>query len=757
MASTALTVVGDNTAPADGVPNRRGYWQDQITKAEKRYDRFRRNGSHVVDKYRMEREDASADNTSMTKDRYNILYSSTETTRPSLYATTPKVQATKRHRDREDEKVTMATLLLETATQYAMEEIDFDEVMNNVIEDYLLPGLGQAWIRYVPTFKTNKGANDNENTESLAFEGLDVDYVHYKDFLTGPGRIWKELPWVARRVYFTKERAAKRFGAEKAEKLQYSFKPDDDGESSRESVGLGGAQSIVFEIWDREKREVVFYSPDYADDVLETRPDPLKLKDFFPCPRPLRAVSVTKTFIPKAFYSQYKAQADALDDITQRIRVLTEALRVVGVYDASQEGLAQLLMGTNNKMVPVQNWAAFAGTGGMDGAVQFLSIKDISVVLTELYRQRDIAKNEIYEITGFSDIVRGVSKASETLGAQQIKSDWATGRLRSLQKEVQRFCRDIIRIMAEIIAEQFSEDSLAMYAGFEPPPVTPEEQQAAQAYAAAQMMPPQPGQPVPQPPGPTMRQQAIRTFLDVVELLKNEKMRCASIGIETDSTIMPDEAKEREDRMAYLAAIGAFLQQAGPMALQFPDMRGLLGAIMMFTIRTFRASRPLEKEFEEFNKKLAAAPPQNPNGEQTGDNGEAAANAQVEGEKLKQQTAQQQTQVEDATARYKIDKETQLKRDQMQMDHDFRMAELDVKRRELEIKEAELGLKRQEVQHNAAMAEDDQQHRQDMDHDAADREDRAQEMGQQNADADREAAAEAVKTKAKQQTGSKGA
>lgn len=724
MASLA-TIDDDKLEEGKSATNRRGYWADQITKAEKRYGVFHRAGNIVQDRYRLERENTEQD---IYQDRYNILYSSTETTRPSLYAQTPKVQATKRHRDRENDDVTMATMLLEAAGQYALEEIDFDGVMKNVVQDYLLPGLGQAWVRYVPEF-AKRGDNDNEE-EYLTFEGLDVDYVHYKDFLTGVGRVWKELPWVARRVYFDKRKATKRFGDEKANKLQYSYRPADDGNGNRDSAGGGGHQAIIFEIWDKVNRRVIWYTPDYAPDVLEQIDDPLKLKDFFPCPEPIRGVWTTRTFIPKSFYSQYKAQAEELDNITERIRWLTQALRVAGVYDGSQEQLAQLLTGKGNKLVPVQNWALFAQQGGIQGSIQWVPIKDIAEVLNNLLQQREVVKGEIYEITGFSDIVRGVSKASETLGAQQIKQDWATGRLRDMQKEVQRFCRDVIRIMTEIISEHFSEESLALYAGFDPPEVTPEEQQAAAQYATAQMqyqqsltLPPQPGQPPAQPPqkpGPTQQSIAIQTFQRVVKLLKNEKQRCAQIGIETDSTIMPDEAKEREDRMAFLAAAGAFLQQAGPMALQFPDMRGLLGAIMMFTIRTFRSSRPLEKEFEDFTKKLAAAPPMGPPGsEQSGDNGEAAAQAQVQVEQMKQQGVMQKAQADNDVKRYEIDVKAQLESQKLQMEHEYRMAEVAVRQREVAVKEAELGIKQQEVQVDASLAAQDQQHRHTMEEQGA--------------------------------------
>ena len=150
---------------------------------------------------------------------------------------------------------------------------------------------------------------------------------------------------------------------------------------------------------------------------------------------------------------------------------------------------------------------------------------------------------------------------------------------------------------------------MAMNCGFEPPEPTPEEQAALAQYAQQSLSGAAPGEP-PQ----TGAQEAIKTFKAALAILRDERKRCAMIGIETDSTIQPDEAQERKDRVEFLGQIGAFLQQAGPMALQYPDMRGLLGSIMMFVIHTFRSSRGVEKEFEEFAKKLEsqpAMPPQN--------------------------------------------------------------------------------------------------------------------------------------------------
>lgn len=720
-----------------------GRWLEEIAKAEKRYEIFRQDGKNTIRQYK------SRDNQDRHRyqDKYNILYSSTETILPSLYTRTPQVEAVQRQKDTGNIEVAAATLVMEACTQYALEEMSFDAAIKPAIKDYVLPGLGQVWVRYEPVIETYSAANDSGKTEArqrVKSEGVAVDYVHYCDFLTADGRVWLELPWIARRVFFSKKKAIKRFGQEKANLLKYSFSPDPD------KNGNGGLQAVIYEVWDKENREVVWVSKDYDKGLLDKKADPLKLKDFWPCPEPLRAVTTTDTFVPCSFYSQYKQQAEEINNITSRIRHLTKALKVVGTYDASQQALARILIGDENRMVPIDNWAAFASNGGINGAVQWVPIKDIALVLSELYKQREIAKAEIYEITGFSDITRGVSKASETLGAQQIKNEWAGGRLRSLQTDVQNFVRDTLRIVSEIIVEHFSEDTIATYCGFQPPEVTPEEQQAIATYGQAALSGQQPQGPPPQ----TGRVVAIQQFLKVVQLLKDEKQRCAKIGIETDSTIQPDESQERKDRLEFLGQIGAFLQQAGPMAMQFPDIRGLIGSLMMFAVHTFRNARPVEKEFQEFQKKLAAQPATPPPGqEKQGDNGQAA----MQTAQIKAQSDQQIAQGTLQAKGQEVQAKLQLDQQKLKQDHDYNMAQLELKRQELALKERELAIKERELSintvvkindaqsaaqtaaHDQQLALRQQDHTEAMADDAAERQDRQFDATLAQQDADREA------------------
>jgi hypothetical protein len=367
----------------DADDSRQVYWQKELERAKKRFKAFWDAGDGVVDAYRQQRADG---NEAYSKDKYNILYSSTETIRPNLYAQTPRTMVVMRNKDTASQTARMAGLLMEGCLEYVKDEEDFDELMNSVTEDLLLPGLGQAWVRYEAAIEGNK----------VLDEMVELEYLYWQDFLTGVGRTWKQVPWVAKRLWLTKEKATKRFGAEKANKLQYQSR-----EASNRELDNPSETAEAWEIWDKETKTVYWYAEGFPE-LLDIQKDPLRLKQFFPCPRPLRAVSNTRTFVPRSLYSQYRSQAETLNAMTKRIRLLTEALRVVGLYDGSQIKLADVLNAqAGNRMIAVDNWAMFAQNGGINGAVAWVPIDQVIKVLTELLKAREVCKAEIYEITGF--------------------------------------------------------------------------------------------------------------------------------------------------------------------------------------------------------------------------------------------------------------------------------------------------------------------------------------------------------------------
>ena len=214
-----------------------------------------------------------------------------------------------------------------------------------------------------------------------------------------------------------------------------------------------------------KKAEKYIGSLKNSRNIIDERDDPLGLEGFFPCSIPLYSTLTSDSLIPIPDYVLYQDQATELDIIADRIDGLIKALRVRGVYDASQPVLQRLLTeGDNNTLIPVDKWMAFSEKGGLQGSIQLLPLEVIAQTLINLYAAHKNVTDQIYEITGISDIIRGQTSASETATAQQIKGQYAGLRLRSLQEEVALFASSIIKLKAQIMCKHFQPETILNYA-----------------------------------------------------------------------------------------------------------------------------------------------------------------------------------------------------------------------------------------------------------------------------------------------------
>jgi hypothetical protein len=628
-------------------------WNQEITTAQKTFSTWAKRGRNIIKRYRDERDAASQGAT-----KFNILWSNIQTLQPALYAKRPTPQVDRRHLD-QDPVGKAASLILERALSHALEEYEFDEVMKAVRDDYLLVGRGTAWVRYEPQYgEEQPDPEDPEKTfKPVSYETAPCDYVGWEDFLHAVAPRWQHVAWVARKVHLTREELVERFGEEIGRACPMkTVNGMDKDEASK--YGDVFKRALVWEIWDKGTKTALWLCPDHPE-LLDKREDPLGLRDFFPCPRPLLATTTTDSLVPVPDYLEYQDQANELDELSARISILTKALKVAGVYDSSATGLQRLLQeGCENELIPVAGWNAFAANGGMKGSIQFLPLEEIAGTLIRLYEARDKVKQDLYEITGLSDIIRGASMASETATAQRIKGQFASLRLTDRQNEVARFARDIIRLKAEVMSEHFAPETLLTASGYEFMPGA----------------------------DPQVFQQA-------VELLKNDALRGFRIDIETDSTVAVDQQAEQDARVAFLTAVGGFLQQAVPMVQQAP----LMAEMMTFAVRGFKAGRQLEQAFDQFGQAVqeqaqAAQGPQEPPPP------DPAQEMMLQGEQMKMQALQVKTQSDAAKAQ--VDQQVaMLDAQAKQTEHQMKMAEMQMqyefKVKEHEMKMAELAAKTQ--------------------------------------------------------------
>lgn len=506
--------------PDGGDKGRRlaAHWQDQINaiKSSSEYKRWYKRGEGIEKRYRDERN-RTDDGVEVAR-RYNALWSNVEILKPALYGRTPLPVAERRFRDK-DPVGRAATSILERALRNEIEINGYDEAMQRAVSDFLLPGRGVVWVRYEPVISesvslpvdpqedmrdaegqigttdtdpvvTPKGRvrptstsavpdaqgepdpeAEEEKLEStgdrIVRESTPIDFILWSDFMTFPARArtWKEVTAIAKRVYMSRDQLIKRFG----KKIGRDVPLEKDNRGHRDQNTTLQAQNQdkaqVYEVWDKDSLTLYWVAIGYMN-LLDRKEDPLGLENFFPVPRPIYANPTNNTLIPVPDFIQYQDQAFQIDDLTQRIAMLTKACKMTGLYNAAQKDIQRIFNeSVENQLIPVDDWAAFAEKGGIESNWSLMPVKDIIGIVNELMMCKEKQIEEMNQLTGINDIMRGTSDARETLGGVRLKRNSTGTRLTSRQNEVARMCRDTIRIMADIMCQHFSPQSLIETSG----------------------------------------------------------------------------------------------------------------------------------------------------------------------------------------------------------------------------------------------------------------------------------------------------
>ena len=600
----------------------------ELDQARVREKDFRKEGTRLVELYEGAKKDTY---------QFNILYSNTETLSPALYNSVPRPVVQRRFKDA-DPLGAQAAKAGQRVLEYLIDDgmadyATFDELMKSSVLEALVPGRGVTRFKYDAKIEqvhnaqaaeqaeaTGEAVDPDEDAEReghvaasqerVTYETVCGEEVPWDRFLHGYAKKWKDVPWVAYEHFMTKEELEQNFGpmGARVPVADLEVESDDTGAAQRQPEAMKGIKvAIVYEIWDKVTRTVLFITPNYRDMPLKQVPDPLGLSGFFNCPKPLGFLAKISTLVPVALYTLYEEQAKELNRVTTRINKIVAALKVRGMYDSTVQGLDRVLEADDNVLIPAENVAGLLAQGNaLEKALWLVPIEKLVTVLQQLYAQRQQVKQVIYEITGIADIMRGSSQASETLGAQELKNQWGTLRLKRLQKEVARYARDSLRIVLEIAVSKLSPDTIKGMTGL-PYPTGAEKQQA-------QMIGQQFAQMGQQPP-PEIAQQLQQVLSqpswdEILGLLQNDLQRSYRIDIETNSTVDAEATEDKQNIAELLNAISQFLNGVSPLvqagSMPFEVASGMLLAI----VRRFRFGPELEDQLKEM--KAPPPPPPDP-------------------------------------------------------------------------------------------------------------------------------------------------
>ena len=383
-------------------------------------------------------------------------------------------------------------------------------------------------------------------------------YVYWEDYRQNPARTFDDVWWVAfRHVMSRQDLRDNKF--ERATAIPLNWTPD-TGDKRPAPDDLKKAE--VWEIWDKSRRKRIWVVKGY-DKPLRIDDDPYGLEAFFPLPEPLVAVADTQTLVPRPEYFEYRDQAEDLDEIVGRISRLTRALKRRGVYDQAVKELKRLATAGDNQFIPVENWQALASKGGLQAAFQTEDISGIATVLRELYPQRDMLVQGIYELTGMSDIMRGASDPAEPSARSDSRRSSARpasggGSARSRNgSAISTSSRP--RSSPSILSRRSCSEITGIA-------VSPE----------------------------------------IVDVLRSDKLRGYRIDIETDSTVFEDEAALKEQTVEVMTAVGTFMREALPVVQAVPELSPLAFEMLEMGVRQLKRGRALEDVIEQAKQAVLA-------------------------------------------------------------------------------------------------------------------------------------------------------
>ena len=580
------------------------YWLDLIENAEGVFSQWQSMSDSIDKLY------AASDHLNgVGRDReFQLFWSNIQVMGPSIYARPPVPVVTPKFKDRRPLYRTSSELL-ERACVVSFDMDDIDQSMIALRDDLSIIGRGAAWVRY-----------DSTDGDKVCYE-----HVDRKDFLHEPARKWSEVDWVARRAWLTKDEMEERFGEDASLEVDYQTRREEKL-SKAEKCG-------VWEIWCKSEDKVVWVTEGYDKTLDEDKPH-LKLSGFFPCPRPAYATVQRRSLIPVPDMLMYKDQLEEVNDLTRRIHTLAEAIKVRGFYTAGGDvgsAIEAAIKETDDSqiLIPIPSMQSLMQGGGEP--IIWLPIDMVAQTITGLIDLRRQVIEDVYQIIGLSDIMRGATQAEETLGAQQLKQQNGSYRVRDKQNELVRMARDLVRLGAEIMAEEFSDDTLEDMAQMDLPTDAEIKAKLAEAKQAAEaelremaekaeamiQQAQQSGEQVDQSQAQQQfeqQQQAIIakwqgemgklseavTIDAVMGFLKDEKLRPFVLDIETDSTIYPDEMAEKQSRQEFMGAFASTMQSLMPMLQLGPEAVAVAGGVFKFALSPYRVGRELEGLIDDF-------------------------------------------------------------------------------------------------------------------------------------------------------------
>lgn len=446
---------------------------------------------------------------------YNIFYSNVEILTSNLCIANPKPDIQRRFLKRlEKNKLRSNTYaevakILNGAVEYVADVSNLDEHNTEAVKKSVVEGRGILWLDYEPEISIDESGNEYVSERNIRIESLNPC-----EFLYSSAEKASDIWWVARRHLLSREDIKRRFNYSPSD-AELQFKQEDETQLKR---------GEVWEIWDKNSRKRAFLLlSSEKQTFLEETDDPYKLQEFFPCDT---LDFITRGTTPVCEYDIYRKQADLLEVVCKKAAQIEDEVKYVTLIGSQDKGIAQRITAAQNGdvlSIPTDNMVNAA-----ESLIATTPVDKAILLLEHLQIEKEKLKQNIYDITGISDIMRGATDSQETATAQKIKGLFGSLRFQARQKKVQFFRKNIFKLIAEIIAEHYDEATLSEMTCTYLPTEEDKAKLVLMQQQGVQLTPEQKS--ILETP----------TWGDIMYILRNDKLRNYTVDIETVATAFDD-------------------------------------------------------------------------------------------------------------------------------------------------------------------------------------------------------------------------
>ena len=562
-----------------------------------------------------------------------------------------------------------------------------------------------------PPGTEDDGEGEEELPDALP-ERTFLRYVGPHRTLCHNAEVWEEVEWVATCETPTRRELEERWDPETIVRVRFHDEPE-EGATPTASEGPDDATDMEPQPWDRAKlwrvfdrvnRNIVWIDdrsfermrrgrsedsaftqgvedPQPGNMIVEIEDDELGLTGFFPFPEPLGTVMTSRSVIPTPEFMQFEAVFMMIQETVIQYFFLIRAIMVKGLVAGGKKKLVEDML---NSAPWVQVFAATdAGPQAVniDQWLHWFPVENVVNAANNIQNIIGALERLMYEIAGSPDTMRGVAHHRASPTVERQKATIGSGRLAMKKDMVEQFARSVLRMMTEVMSNHFELSTLEEMSGMVSRPrdaikkdLAQTQQELDQLRQQAKQAQEQDAEPeeIPDPAPVAERLAKLKREPSreaVMDVLRKRWRRHFAVDIETDSTLLPDQQMEREQRMQMLEsltrALGALSQLAEAKVIGAPTLGKLIAAL----IETLPMTRELAEELRTF---VPPKPPPAPDPEKTKQ--ETALQLAREkrefdqvNEPARRQNALEIARVRAGTATHQTDTSADLKREELEI------------------------------------------------------------------------------------------